>query len=119
MIENIYTFPAFSGPSRVLQFDAAKCVGCNRCVNVCPIDVMIPNPEKGKEPIVIFAEECWFCGSCVNDCPHQAVTLVMPAKQRISAVWKEKATGKEYRVGMKDPLPPNTRPAAGETGKEN
>ena len=43
----------------------------------------------------------------------------MPAKQRISAVWKEKATGKEYRVGMKDPLPPNTRPAAGETGKEN
>ena len=36
-----------------------------------------------------------------------------------AAVWKEKATGKEYRVGMKDPLPPNTRPAACETGKEN
>lgn len=113
MKEAIYTFPAFSGPSRVLKFDVEKCVGCNTCVDVCPIDVMIPNPEKGKEPIVVFAEECWFCGSCVNDCPKEAITLCNPTKQNISAVWVDKATGKEYRVGMNDPLPPNTRPSAG------
>lgn len=113
MKDSIYAFPAYSGPCRILEFDQKKCIGCNRCVNVCPLDVMIPNPEKGKEPIVVYAEECWFCGSCVNDCPQGAVTLVAPAKQRISAVWKDKDSGKEYRVGMKDPEAPNTRPVAG------
>jgi formate hydrogenlyase subunit 6/NADH:ubiquinone oxidoreductase subunit I len=74
---------------------------------------MIPNPEKGKEPIVLYAEECWFCGGCVEECPCQALTLVAPAKQRISTIWKRKETGEEFRVGMKNPPPPNTTPPSG------
>ena len=108
-----YSFPSMSGPCKVLEFDPAKCVGCNICVNTCPLDVMIPNPEKGKEPIVLYAEECWFCGACVQECPHKALTLVAPAKQRISTIWKRKSTGEEFRVGMKNPLPPNTAPHSG------
>lgn len=114
MSNAIYACPAQSGPSRVLKFDNEKCVGCNFCVDTCPLDVMIPNPEKGKEPIVVFAEECWFCGTCAADCPHGAITLVAPAKQRISAVWKDKETGEEFRVGMKNPPKPNLRPVAGD-----
>ncbi|MDR1028836.1 MAG: 4Fe-4S binding protein [Clostridiales Family XIII bacterium] len=108
----VYSIPNQSGPCRVLAFDAETCIGCNRCVNVCPSDVMIPNPEKGKEPIVLYAEECWFCGGCVQECPIRAITLVTPAKQRLSTVWIDKKTGAEYRIGMKDPLPPNTTPPA-------
>jgi len=110
---SIYSMPSQSGPCRVLKFDENKCVGCNACVNVCPTDVMIPNPEKGKEPIVLYAEECWFCGGCVEECPHHAITLVAPAKQRISTIWKRKETGEEFRVGMKNPPPPNMRPPSG------
>ena len=108
-----FAMPAQSGPSRMLSFDSEKCTGCNLCVNVCPNDVMIPHPEKGKEPIVTFAEECWCCGGCVEECPNRALTLVWPAKQRLSTVWVRKETGREYRIGMKNPLPPNTRPPAG------
>ena len=108
-----YSMPSQTGPCRVLSFDAERCVGCNACVNVCPNDVMIPNPKKGGEPIVVFAEECWFCGGCIEECPHGALTLVAPAKQRLSTVWMRKATGKEYRIGMKDPLPPNKTPPSG------
>ena len=108
-----YSFPSMSGPCKVLEFDPAKCVGCNICVNTCPLDVMIPNPEKGQEPIVLYAEGCWFCGACVQECPHKALTLVAPAKQRISTIWKRKSTGEEFRVGMKNPLPPNTAPHSG------
>ena len=108
-----YAMPSQSGPCRLLSFDADKCTGCNICVNVCPDDVMLPHPEKGKEPVVVFAEECWFCGGCVEDCPNGALTLVAPAKQRLSTVWVRKETGKEYRIGMKDPLPPNTTPPSG------
>jgi NAD-dependent dihydropyrimidine dehydrogenase PreA subunit len=105
--------PAQSGPCRILSYDAELCVGCNQCVNVCPNDVAIPNPGPGKEPIIVFAEECWFCGGCVEECPQGAITLVAPAKQRISTIWKRKETGEEFRVGMKDPPPPNRMPPAG------
>ena len=107
-----YSMPSFSGPCKVLEFDSAKCVGCNLCVNACPLDVMIPNPEKGGEPIVIFAEECWFCGGCVQECPHGALKLVPPAKQRISTIFKRKDTGEEFRMGQAEPMAPNTDPVS-------
>jgi len=109
----IYSFPTMPDPCKVLEFDKEKCVGCNICVNSCPLDVMIPNYKKGAEPIVLFAEECWFCGSCVQECPHKALTLVTPALQRISTIWKRKETGEEFRMGMLNPLPPNLNPHAG------
>lgn len=110
---SIYSMPSQTGPCRVLKFDATKCVGCNSCVNVCSTDVMIPNPEKGKEPIVLYAEECWFCGCCVEECPFGAVTLVPPAKQLVSTVWVRKETGEEFRLGMNNPPAPNTKPYSG------
>ena len=105
-----YSMPSPAGTGKVLAFDKEKCVGCNLCVDVCPLDVMIPNPEPGEEPIVLYADECWFCGGCVQECPHKAITLVAPARQRISTILKRKETGEEFRVGMKNPLPPNTAP---------
>ena len=107
-----YAMSSFSGPSRVLKFHD-NCTGCNTCVDMCPNDVMIPNPEKGKEPIVLFAEECWFCGSCVEECPAKALELIAPAKQRLSTIWVRKETGEEFRVGMKNPPEPNTTPPSG------
>ncbi len=109
-----FSMPSFSGPCRVLKFDADKCVGCNLCVDACTLDVMIPNPEPGLEPIVVFAEECWFCGGCVQECPHGAITLIFPAKQRISTIFKRKDTGEEFRIGQKKPMPPNIVPPSGE-----
>ena len=108
-----FSMPSFSGPCRVLKFDADKCVGCNLCVDACPLDVMIPNPEPGLEPIVVFAEECWFCGGCVQECPHGAITLIFPAKQRIPTIFKRKDTGEEVRIGQKKPMPPNIVPPSG------
>jgi ferredoxin len=74
---------------------------------------MLPNPEKGKEPLVLYTEECWACGGCVEDCPNGALTLVAPTKQRISAIWVRKDSGEEFRVGMDKTPTPNTRPPLG------
>ena len=35
-----------------ILYDETKCVGCNACVNICQVDILIPSPEKGKHPIV-------------------------------------------------------------------
>lgn len=65
--------------ARPIRFDGDKCVGCNRCVNICQVDIFIPNPEKGKPPIVLYPGECYYCGSCVMACPNKgAIALVHP-----------------------------------------
>ena len=52
-----------------LIFDEGKCIGCNRCANVCQVDILIPDAKKGHHPIVMYPGECYYCGSCVMECP--------------------------------------------------
>ena len=57
-----------------IRIDPEVCSGCNACVEVCPHDVLAPNPEKKKPPIIMFPEECG-CRSygitfaCMMECP--------------------------------------------------
>lgn len=74
-------FSAVKIPSsaRPIRFDEEKCVGCNRCANICQVDIFIPNPVKGKPPIVLYPGECYYCGSCVMVCPNKgAIELNHP-----------------------------------------
>lgn len=72
--------PASSNP---LTFDDSKCIGCNRCMNICQVDIMIPAETKGKHPVVLYPGECYYCGSCVMACPVEgAITLTHPVMNR-------------------------------------
>ncbi|HUT27003.1 MAG TPA: 4Fe-4S binding protein [Methanomassiliicoccales archaeon] len=59
-----------------------KCIGCARCVNVCPNQciemVSIETPELGKvkRPQINVAR-CMMCGNCAEICPTNAM-LVTP-----------------------------------------
>lgn len=69
--------------TRPLKFDEKVCIGCNRCVNICQTDIMIPNPQQGKPPIVLYPGECYACGSCVMVCPKKgAITFHHPLMNR-------------------------------------
>ena len=73
--------------ARPLLFDETKCIGCNACVNICQVDILIPNPEKGKTPIVLFPGECYYCGACVMACPNDgAIRLQHPLMNRAKFV---------------------------------
>lgn len=97
MNENKYIIPNAMTPCEVLTFDSEICVGCNTCVNVCRTDVLMPNPEKGKEPVIVYPDECWFCGSCVEECPNPgAITMHHPLNQKMA--WKRKDTGEIFRI---------------------
>ena len=61
--------------------------GCNACVNICQVDILIPSPEKGKHPIVLYPGECYYCGACVMACPHDgAIRLEHPLMNRAKFV---------------------------------
>jgi NAD-dependent dihydropyrimidine dehydrogenase PreA subunit len=94
---------------KAIIFDPDVCTGCLTCVEVCRTDVLIPNARDGGPPIVLYPDECWFCGCCVAHCPSPgAIRMEHPLSQR--AGWKRKATGEMFRIGMKNPPPPNTKP---------
>ncbi len=71
-----------------IVIDPELCIGCNQCVNTCEVDLFIPNPEKGKPPIVQYPGECWYCGCCVMECPCKgAIKLRHPLMNQVH--WKE------------------------------
>jgi NAD-dependent dihydropyrimidine dehydrogenase PreA subunit len=112
MVKKAYMVPNPMTPCQAIFIDPELCTGCNSCVDVCRTDVLLPNLEKGKPPIVMYPDECWFGGCCVEECPVPgAIRMVQPLNQRTG--WKRKETGEYFRIGMKNPPPPNTRPPVG------
>jgi NAD-dependent dihydropyrimidine dehydrogenase PreA subunit len=88
MKKKVHVCPGTAVPGP-LVFDPSLCNGCNRCVEVCQVDIMIPNPEKGKPPIVLYPGECWYDGSCVDACPNPgAIKLNVLLMNRV--YWKPK-----------------------------
>jgi NAD-dependent dihydropyrimidine dehydrogenase PreA subunit len=109
MQEAVYIVPNPMTPNQCVVIDPELCNGCNACIDACRTDVLIPNPENDQPPIVLYPEECWFGGCCVANCPIPgAIKMIFPLNQRV--VWKRKATGEYFRIGMKNPPPPNNRP---------
>ncbi|MBY9012686.1 MAG: ferredoxin family protein [Candidatus Lokiarchaeota archaeon] len=77
---------SFSNP---ITFDSDICINCNRCVDICQVDVFIPNHEKDKPPIVLYPGECWYCGCCVMECPKLGAIRLNPLlKNRVH--WRRK-----------------------------
>ena len=94
--KKLVAMPNIATPNKPVIF-TEKCNGCNTCVQVCQVDVLIPNPEKGKSPVILHPDECWYCGCCVNDCPRPgAMKFNWPLQQR--GYWKNKATGEIHQV---------------------
>ena len=52
--------------------DESKCVGCEECVEVCPVEVFEMQNEKS---VPVNADECSGCETCLERCQMEAVWL--------------------------------------------
>ena len=52
--------------------DQEKCVGCEECVDVCPVEVF---EMKDGKSVPVNAEECLGCESCVEVCEEGAIVV--------------------------------------------
>jgi NAD-dependent dihydropyrimidine dehydrogenase PreA subunit len=82
-----YTVSMVSSSVTPIVYNPDRCIGCNRCVQVCQCDILFPSEEKGEHPIVMYPGECYYCGACVMVCPTPgAITLKHPLMNRAKFV---------------------------------
>ncbi len=49
-----------------------KCVGCKKCIDVCPMDVFRWDEEQNQPQVVHFLD-CITCFNCELNCPSEAI----------------------------------------------
>ncbi len=60
-------------PLNALVYTNDNCVGCNKCISVCP--VLTANravEENGRNKIIVDGDQCVSCGACFDVCAHGA-----------------------------------------------
>ena len=55
-----------------LSFVSEKCIGCGRCIEVCPHGVF---DIDGSKAFVIDKDSCIECGACSMNCPANAIEV--------------------------------------------
>jgi len=58
--------------SNKIEYDTSKCVGCDKCIFICPYEAIEAEPLA--TPKINF-EKCVGCGACALVCPHFAIQL--------------------------------------------
>lgn len=93
------------GPRVRAVIDEVVCVGCRKCLDVCPVDAIV---GARKLMHTVIEAECSGCGLCVPPCPVDCIALVPgPGGQARSASGSPQS--KPDRVTartVRSPLPP-------------
>lgn len=64
-------------------YNSNKCIGCGKCIEICPEHHII---ENGKMTFVL--DSCSACGNCVEHCPSCALTVI-GEKKSVDEVFEE------------------------------
>jgi Na+-translocating ferredoxin:NAD+ oxidoreductase subunit B len=84
---NLDAFPAIAddvdayAAEHVALIDEATCIGCAKCLPVCPTDAIV---GAAKRIHTVIAEDCTGCELCIIACPVDCISL-RPARTFASA----------------------------------
>lgn len=77
-----------------LSIDAANCIGCGRCEEVCPHAVFQLSAGRAK---IVDLDACMECGACAQNCPVSVIAVeagVGCASGLLAEWWQERFPGK-------------------------
>lgn len=58
----------------VQRYNLEKCIGCQTCMEVCPMDVFRFNAEMGKS-VIAYPDNCQTCAQCMLFCPGHSLAI--------------------------------------------
>ncbi len=112
------------GPRTVAVIDEAVCIGCTRCILVCPVDAILGATKLMHS---VIADECTGCELCIPPCPVDCIVMAptgvehadqKPARAqrgrrrhhfRIERLARDRAERKQRQI-LKNPLAVSTQP---------
>ena len=80
----------------MFKIDKEKCIGCEACVNVCPLGAISMKDDKA----VIDGSKCVDCGRCSQVCPQEAIYLDSKSQQNISSNQGQTFVGSGFGGGQ-------------------
>lgn len=86
-----------------ISISEAACVGCARCVEACPGNLI--KLGAGKKAFIRHERDCWGCTSCVKACPRQAISLFLGADiggRGARLTVETRGSARIWRVAMPD-----------------
>jgi pyruvate formate lyase activating enzyme len=81
--------PESQSSSMQVLYDAARCIGCGRCVRACPHDAIIAPPAAAR----IDRTRCHLTGACTAVCPTGALRTAgawMSVEQALGAALRDR-----------------------------
>jgi electron transport complex protein RnfB len=87
----------------VALVDEARCIGCTRCIDACPVDAIV-----GAQGLMhaVIAEYCTGCELCLPPCPVDCIDMVpvqVPWTKADAAAAKRRAAFRKKRIADKEP----------------
>ncbi|GFO68076.1 ferredoxin [Geomonas limicola] len=55
-----------------LELDQGRCIGCGRCLEVCPHQVFV---LEARRACIGDRDACMECGACAGNCPVDAISV--------------------------------------------
>ncbi len=90
----VHKVTRFEDASLEITLDTGRCVGADRCLEVCPEGVF--QREEGVREIVLASRErCIRCGACIVQCPKDALFFADSSDRRVDA-----GTVRRFKLNM-------------------
>ncbi len=89
--------------------DETRCIGCRKCLDVCPVDAIL---GARKRMHTVIGPECNGCGLCLPPCPVDCIVLVpAPASGghwpeytfAETGRWRQRAEARRARLTHRQP----------------
>ena len=68
------------------KINAELCIGCEKCVNCCPADV-IRMDKKSNKASIEYPQDCMLCLWCMAECDQNAITVSPEKTSPLFSSW--------------------------------
>ena len=67
--------PQLESDPQISSVNISRCVGCGKCVRVCPFQAIVETEIRGEKKAQVIEAVCQGCGLCTATCPQGAIQL--------------------------------------------